>query len=131
MKPGNVIVEKRRGGEQAYLTDFGLTKQMDATSGVTATGRWVGTIDYASPEQIKGKQVDARSDVYSLGCVMFVALTGRLPFEREAEVAKLYAHINDPAPAPSSYVARPDRRARPGGRPRPGEGPRGAVPVCR
>ena len=104
VKPGNVIVEKRRGGEQAYLTDFGLTKQMDATSGVTATGRWVGTIDYASPEQIKGKQVDARSDVYSLGCVMFVALTGRLPFEREAEVAKLYAHINDPAPAPSSYV---------------------------
>ena len=61
VKPGNVIVEKRRGGEQAYLTDFGLTKQMDATSGVTATGRWVGTIDYASPEQIKGKQVDARS----------------------------------------------------------------------
>src|SRR6185295_1944790 len=98
-------VEKRRGGEQAYLTDFGLTKQMDATSGVTATGRWVGTIDYASPEQIKGKQVDARSDVYSLGCVMFVALTGRLPFEREAEVAKLYAHINDPAPAPSSYTS--------------------------
>jgi hypothetical protein len=102
VKPGNVIVEQRRGGERAYLTDFGLTKQMDASSGVTATGRWVGTIDYAAPEQIKGKQVDARSDVYSLGCLMFVALTGRLPFEREAEVAKLYAHINDPAPAPSS-----------------------------
>jgi hypothetical protein len=102
VKPGNVIVERRRGSEQAYLTDFGLTKQMDATSGVTATGRWVGTIDYASPEQIKGKQVDARSDVYSLGCVMFVALTGQLPFEREADVAKLYAHINDPPPAPST-----------------------------
>jgi hypothetical protein len=102
VKPGNVIVEQRRGSEQAYLTDFGLTKQMDATSGVTATGRWVGTIDYASPEQIKGKQVDARSDVYSLGCVMFVALTGQLPFEREADVAKLYAHINDPPPAPST-----------------------------
>jgi serine/threonine-protein kinase len=101
VKPGNVIVEQRRGGEQAYLTDFGLTKQMDATSGVTATGRWVGTIDYASPEQIKGKQVDARSDVYSLGCVMFVALTGKLPFERDADVAKLYAHVNDAAPAPS------------------------------
>ncbi len=102
VKPGNVIVEQRRGGEQAYLTDFGLTKQMDATSGVTATGRWVGTIDYASPEQIKGKQVDARSDVYSLGCVMFVALAGQLPFEREADVAKLYAHINDAPPAPST-----------------------------
>lgn len=104
VKPGNVIVEQRRGSEQAYLTDFGLTKQMDATSGVTATGRWVGTIDYASPEQIRGKQVDARSDVYALGCVLFVALTGQLPFEREADVAKLYAHINDPAPAPSSVA---------------------------
>jgi hypothetical protein len=105
VKPGNVIVEERRGSEQAYLTDFGLTKQMDATSGVTATGRWVGTIDYASPEQIRGKHVDARSDVYALGCVLFVALTGQLPFEREADVAKLYAHINDPAPAPSSVAA--------------------------
>jgi predicted Ser/Thr protein kinase len=104
VKPGNVIVEKRRGSEQAYLTDFGLTKQMDATSGVTATGRWVGTIDYASPEQIRGEHVDARSDVYALGCVLFVALTGQLPFEREADVAKLYAHINDPAPAPSSVA---------------------------
>jgi hypothetical protein len=104
VKPGNVIVEQRRDSEQAYLTDFGLTKQMDATSGVTATGRWVGTIDYASPEQIKGKNVDARSDVYALGCVLFVALTGKLPFEREADVAKLYAHINDPAPVPSSVA---------------------------
>jgi hypothetical protein len=105
VKPGNVIVEQRRDSEQAYLTDFGLTKQMDATSGVTATGRWVGTIDYASPEQIRGKSVDARSDVYALGCVLFVALTGQLPFEREADVAKLYAHINDPAPIPSSVAA--------------------------
>lgn len=52
VKPGNIIVESRRGSEHAYLTDFGLTKQIDATSGVTASGRWVGTIDYASPEQI-------------------------------------------------------------------------------
>jgi hypothetical protein len=104
VKPGNVIVEERRGGEQAYLTDFGLTKQMDATSGVTATGRWVGTIDYAAPEQIKAGHVDARSDVYALGCVLFIALTGKLPFEREADVAKLYAHINDPPPAPSGVA---------------------------
>jgi hypothetical protein len=104
VKPGNVIVEERRGGEQAYLTDFGLTKQMDATSGVTATGRWVGTIDYAAPEQIRAGHVDARSDVYALGCVLFIALTGKVPFEREADVAKLYAHINDSAPAPSSVA---------------------------
>jgi serine/threonine protein kinase len=72
-----VIVESRRGTEHAYLTDFGLTREMDASSGVTATGRWVGTIDYASPEQIKGRPVDARCDVSALGCVLFTSLTGR------------------------------------------------------
>jgi serine/threonine protein kinase len=104
VKPANVIVESRRGTEHAYLTDFGLTREMDASSGVTATGRWVGTIDYASPEQIKGKPVDARCDVYALGCVLFTTLTGRLPFEREEDVAKLYAHVSEPPPVPSSIV---------------------------
>jgi len=104
VKPANVIVESRRGTEHAYLTDFGLTREMDASSGVTATGRWVGTIDYASPEQIKGRPVDARCDVYALGCVLFTTLTGRLPFEREEDVAKLYAHVSEPPPAPSSLV---------------------------
>jgi serine/threonine protein kinase len=102
VKPGNVIVESRRGGEQAYLTDFGLTKRADETSGVTKTGHWVGTFDYASPEQIQGKRVDARCDVYSLGCLLFQGLTGRVPFEREADVAKLYAHLNDEPPVPST-----------------------------
>ncbi|CAN5409797.1 hypothetical protein BH10ACT11_BH10ACT11_07750 [soil metagenome] len=105
VKPANVLVEDRRGREHAYLTDFGLTKQAGSLSGVTATGRWVGTIDYAAPEQIRGKRVDARADVYSLGCLLFAILTGRLPFERDAEVAKLYAHINDPPPLVGSYGA--------------------------
>src|SRR3954471_4050012 len=104
VKPANVIVESRRGTEHAYLTDFGLTREIDASSGVTATGRWVGTIDYASPEQIKGRPVDARCDVYALGCVLFTTLTGRLPFERSEDVAKLYAHVSEPPPAPSSVV---------------------------
>jgi serine/threonine protein kinase len=104
VKPANVIVESRRGTEHAYLTDFGLTREMDASSGVTATGRWVGTIDYASPEQIKGRPVDARCDVYALGCVLFMSLTGRLPFERAEDVAKLYAHVSEPPPTASSVV---------------------------
>src|SRR5215211_3423553 len=104
IKPANVIVESRRGTEHAYLTDFGLTREMDASSGVTATGRWVGTIDYASPEQIKGRPVDARCDVYALGCVLFTTLTGRLPFERDEDVAKLYAHVSEPPPAASAVV---------------------------
>ena len=69
---------------------------------MTATGNWVGTIDYASPEQIRGRRLDARSDVYALGCVMFCALTGRVPFERETDIAKLYAHANDEPPPPSA-----------------------------
>jgi serine/threonine protein kinase len=105
VKPANVIVESRRGTEHAYLTDFGLTREMDASSGVTGTGRWVGTIDYASPEQIQGRPVDARCDVYALGCVLFATLTGRLPFERAEDVAKLYAHVSEPPPKPSTVVA--------------------------
>src|SRR5215216_1330147 len=104
IKPANVIVESRRGTEHAYLTDFGLTREMDASSGVTATGRWVGTIDYASPEQIQGRPVDARCDVYALGCVLFASLTGRLPFERAEDVAKLYAHVSEPPPKPSTVI---------------------------
>jgi serine/threonine protein kinase len=104
VKPANVIVESRRGTEHAYLTDFGLTREMDASSGVTGTGRWVGTIDYASPEQIQGRPVDARCDVYALGCVLFASLTGRLPFERAEDVAKLYAHVSEPPPKPSTVV---------------------------
>ncbi len=105
VKPANVLVEARRETEDAYLTDFGLTKEVDATSGVTATGRWVGTIDYSSPEQIQGHQVDARSDVYSLGCVLFTALTGGPPFVRQEDVAKLYAHVSEPPPTPSEMAA--------------------------
>src|SRR6476661_4786587 len=104
VKPANVIVESRRGTEHAYLTDFGLTREVDASGGPTATGRWVGTIDYASPEQIKGKPVDARCDVYALGCLLYTTLTGHLPFEREEDVAKLYAHVSEPPPAPSELA---------------------------
>jgi protein kinase-like protein len=105
VKPANVLVEARRDAEDAYLTDFGLTKEVDATSGVTATGRWVGTIDYSSPEQVQGHHVDARSDVYSLGCVLFTALTGGPPFARQEDVAKLYAHVSEPPPAPSELAS--------------------------
>ena len=101
VKPGNVLISASRGRERGLLTDFGLTKLATEQDGVTATGNWVGTIDYASPEQIRGRKLDARSDVYALGCVMFCALTGRVPFERETDVAKLYAHANDEPSLPS------------------------------
>jgi YVTN family beta-propeller protein len=103
VKPANVLLTAD-GDEHVYLTDFGLTKRVTATSGLTKTGQFLGTVDYIAPEQIGEERADARSDVYSLGCLFFHALTGRVPFERDTEVAKIYAHLNDPPPAPSKYV---------------------------
>jgi serine/threonine protein kinase len=100
VKPPNVLIAAE-GEEHAYLTDFGLTKHAAASGGFTRTGVFVGTPDFAAPEQIRGEHADARADVYALGAVLFHALTGRQPFPRESELAKMYAHLNDPAPAAS------------------------------
>ncbi|MEA2481137.1 MAG: hypothetical protein QOJ07_3059 [Thermoleophilaceae bacterium] len=98
VKPANVLIAYRYGREDCYLTDFGLTKQAGEEGGLTKTGQWVGTIDYVAPEQIHGRPTDARADVYALGCVLFHALTGRIPFQRDSDVAKMFAHVNDAPP---------------------------------
>jgi serine/threonine protein kinase len=103
VKPANVLVTSNPdGSEHAYLTDFGLTKRPDQTTGLTKTGQFLGTVDYAAPEQFEDKPLDARTDVYSLGCVAFECLTGQVPFVRDRDVAVMYAHLNDAPPAPSS-----------------------------
>jgi serine/threonine-protein kinase len=99
VKPANVLVAARGSGEHTYLTDFGLTKRTRSDSGLTAAGEWVGTLDYVAPEQVRGEQVDGRADVYGLGCVLYESLTGRVPFVRDDDLAKLWAHISDPAPS--------------------------------
>ena len=101
VKPGNVLIAED-GEEHVYLTDFGLTKRTASVGGMTQTGQFVGTVDYSAPEQIKGEHADARTDVYALGCVLFQALSGRVPFERDSEVAKIYAHLTDTPPSLSS-----------------------------
>ena len=100
VKPANVLVEPgAEGDDHAYLADFGLTKHVESHSGITGTGQFLGTIDYMAPEQIEGRQVDARADVYALGCVLFECLAGSPPYRRESEVAILWAHIRDDPPA--------------------------------
>jgi hypothetical protein len=103
VKPANVLLS---GGDatHAYITDFGVARNVATESGLTQTGRFVGTLDYVAPEQISGGEVDARVDVYALGCLLFKLLTGEVPFPRDGEAARLYAHLNDPPPAPSLYV---------------------------
>jgi YVTN family beta-propeller protein len=100
VKPANILVAARGGGEHTYLTDFGLTKRTTSDSGLTAAGEWVGTLDYVAPEQVRGEPVDGRADVYALGCVLYELVTGRVPFPRDDDIAKLWAHISDRAPSP-------------------------------
>ena len=104
VKPANVLLGGEPGAEHDYITDFGVARNVATESGLTQTGRFVGTLDYVAPEQISGESVDARVDVYALGCLLFKLLTGEVPFPREGEAARLYAHLNDPPPAPSLYA---------------------------
>ena len=104
VKPANILLSQHGGNEHAYLTDFGLTKREATATGLTASGEWVGTLDYVAPEQLRNGEVDGRADVYSLGCVLYQCLTGEVPFPRENELAKLWAHLSDPPPAASELV---------------------------
>jgi Protein kinase domain len=104
VKPANVLLASEGDGDHAYLADFGLAKR-ESTGGLTETGRWLGTPDYAAPEQIEGAKVGPSADVYALGAVLYAVLTGRPPFPRETIVAVAYAQIHDAPPRPSA--ARP------------------------
>jgi serine/threonine protein kinase len=104
VKPANVLLSGDGGAEHAYITDFGVARNVTTESGLTQTGRFVGTLDYVAPEQISGGAIDARADVYALGCLLFKLLTGEVPFPKEGDAARLFAHLNDPPPAPSLYV---------------------------
>jgi serine/threonine-protein kinase len=95
VKPGNVLIE----GRTAFLTDFGLTKRLESTrTPITRAGDVVGTIHYVAPEQIEGGQLSPRTDVYSLGCLLYHCLVGEVPFPRENDVAVIYAHLSEDPP---------------------------------
>jgi DNA-binding NarL/FixJ family response regulator len=98
VKPANVLIAAREGREHAFLTDFGITMDRASGTDLTNTGFAVGTADYMSPEQARGIGVDARADVYALGCVLYRALTGEVVYDKESDVDKMWAHIHEPPP---------------------------------
>jgi serine/threonine protein kinase len=103
VKPANLLIQDRDGRRHVYLTDFGLTKQMNADgTQMTATGAFVGTVDYVAPEQVNGEPLDARTDVYALGAVLHHALTGSVPFPGRSSMATLVAQLHEPPPSPCS-----------------------------
>ena len=108
VKPGNVLVEE---GGRAFVSDFGLAKQISPDPGLTETGRWLGTVDYAAPEQIRGQPPDERSDVYALGATLFHAVTGSVPFPRDTDADIMQAHLHEPPPAHDSPLDEVVRRA--------------------
>jgi serine/threonine protein kinase len=104
VKPGNMLVSGTDPEEHIYLTDFGLTKRNNESRGLTASGMYVGTLDYIAPEQVTGNRVNASTDVYSLGCVLYELLAGSVPFPRETDAAKVFAHVSSQAPPLSELL---------------------------
>src|SRR5215213_532003 len=101
VKPANVLLS----GEHAYLADFGLSQVVGPDTRLTSTGQWIGTVDFMAPEQFEGGEADARADVYALGCVLYDALTGTVPFPRGTVPATMIAHLQEEPPRPSEHGA--------------------------
>jgi serine/threonine protein kinase len=99
VKPSNMLMDMLPGRPaHVYLSDFGVSKSVAATSGLTAAGAVLGTLAYMSPEQVRSQPVDGRSDQYALACSAYELLAGTLPFQRDEPAALMYAHLfGDPA----------------------------------
>ncbi|MEA2297744.1 MAG: hypothetical protein QOF77_680 [Solirubrobacteraceae bacterium] len=99
VKPANILIEPREGIEHAYLSDFGIGRRIEDPDDSGAAGAWVGTLDYAAPEQLRSAPLSARVDIYSLGCVLFELLTGRVPYPGQTAIAVGAAPGNDRPPS--------------------------------
>lgn len=96
VKPENLMLERSTG--RVMVTDFGIARDTTRADGLTQTGNVLGTVHYMSPEQVAGAPLDGRSDLYALGVVGFLLLSGRFPFEADVATAVLLAHATKPAP---------------------------------
>ena len=101
VKPANMLLAESAEGraDHVYLSDFGLSKHSLAPSGLTATGQFMGTLDYVAPEQIEGRVVDGRADQYALACAVVEMLTGQPPFRRNENIALMWAQLSESPPS--------------------------------
>lgn len=95
LKPNNILID---GWDNLYLMDFGLAKLAVASRILTATGTVLGTPTYMAPEQWRGEPVDARTDIYALGVILYEMVSGHAPFESDTPYTLMYKHLNDPPP---------------------------------
>lgn len=102
LKPSNIMITKAEGKEQAKIVDFGIAKVISQSSEgaqqLTQTGEIFGSPLYMSPEQCSGAVIDQRTDIYALGCVMYEALSGKLPHKGNSVIETMHKHVNDPPP---------------------------------
>lgn len=104
VKPANILVDTSPGRpDHPYLSDFGLAKGAMSVTGLTGTGQFFGTADYAAPEQISGGRPHVQTDQYALACVAFTMLTGMPPFARDEPMGVLWAHVNAPPPSVTAH----------------------------
>ncbi|HEX5190530.1 MAG TPA: serine/threonine-protein kinase [Streptosporangiaceae bacterium] len=109
VKPANMLLGAVASGsapDHVYLSDFGLSKMSVAAVSLTGTGQFLGTLDYMAPEQVEGRPIDGRTDLYALACATFEMLTGRPPFQRDQDLAVMWAQVS--APPPSVRELRPE-----------------------
>jgi serine/threonine-protein kinase len=101
VKPANMLLAESAEGraDHVYLSDFGLSKHSLAPSGLTATGQFMGTLDYVAPEQIEGRVIDGRADQYALACAVVEMLTGQPPFRRNENIALMWAQLSESPPS--------------------------------
>jgi len=105
VKPANVLIEGEGDDMHCILTDFGLMKNVsNAAEPLTRAGSFLGSCDYAAPEQLLGETIDARVDVYALGCMLYQAVTGVVPFPRPVSAATMLAHMDEPPPIVSEHT---------------------------
>jgi outer membrane biosynthesis protein TonB len=103
IKPANILLAQP--SERVFLTDFGIAKQTSSAA-LTKTGYFLGTFEYAAPEQLEGKPIDGRTDLYALGCVLYECLSGEAPFKAATEASIIHAHLVEPPP--KLTLKRPD-----------------------